>query len=104
MSEVWRGVSKEGEVDPSRGRAVGEKREAEEARAEWEEERPEVEERHSSNQQRGEQGQAGEVWEEWEEGGVEGVEGELLIGNWSKLHLKLYLGVLLYFQSVFLYF
>ena len=63
MSKVWTGVSEEGEVDPSRGRAVGEQGEAEEAIAKWEEERTEVEERHSSHQQRGEQGQGGEVWD-----------------------------------------
>ena len=78
MSKVWTGVSEEGEVDPSRGRAVGEQGEPEEPAAKWEEERPKVEERHASHQQRGEQGQGGEVWEEREKGGVEGVEGELL--------------------------
>ena len=78
MGKIWTGVGKEGEVDASCGRAIGEEGEAKKARSKWEEERPQVEERYSSYQQRGEERQGGEVGEEWEEGGVEGVEGELL--------------------------
>jgi len=49
VSKVWTGVSKEREVNPSRGRAIGEEGEAEEAVAKQKEEWSEVEERHASH-------------------------------------------------------